>query len=66
MLCFRIRKKLRRVMIDDRIPREQRDRIPVVALGQEVIWITGFRPGAMYRISSRTSRILEISVTEKP
>ena len=61
-----IRKKLRRVMIDDRIPREQRDRIPVVALGQEVIWITGFRPGAMYRISSRTSRILEISVTEKP
>ena len=56
-----VRKKLRRVMIDDKIPLRIRDTLPIVAEGQKIIWITGFRPCAEYRISPSTETVLEIS-----
>ena len=56
-----VRKKLRRVMIDDKIPLRIRDTLPVVAEGEKIIWIAGFRPCAEYRISPSTETVLEIS-----
>lgn len=40
------RKKLKDVFIDDKIPREERDSIPLLALGSEIIWIVGHRRSA--------------------
>ena len=58
-----VRKKIRRIMIDDKIPMRIREKLPVVAEGDKIIWITGFRPCAEYRISENTERILEICCT---
>lgn len=53
-------KKLSRVMIDDKIPREQRDRVLVAACGSEVLWIIGGRINQRVKISGQTKRILEL------
>lgn len=54
-------KKLNRCMIDDKIPAEIRERIPLVVSGQEVLWIVGWRMGEKYKITSNTRRVLEIT-----
>ena len=37
------RKKLNRYMIDARIPAEDRDSIPLVTAGSEILWVVGGR-----------------------
>lgn len=54
------RKKLNRCMIDMKIPREQRDRVPLAAIGSEVVWMVGGRINDRYKITSRTGRVLEL------
>ena len=54
------RKKLTRCMIDDKIPGELRDRLPLVAKGQEILWIVGGRLSEKYKITSHTRKVLEI------
>ena len=54
------RKSLRRFMIDQKIPAADRDRIGLVACGNEVHWIISGRLGAGAMISSDTGRVLEI------
>ena len=53
-------KKLSRVMIDDKIPREQRERVLVAACGSEVLWIIGGRINQRVKITGQTKRILEL------
>ena len=40
------RKKLKKIMIDDKIPQGQRDTLPLLAAGSEVIWMIGRRRSA--------------------
>ena len=54
-------KKLTRCMIDDKIPGEQRADIPLIADGNEIMWIVGGRINERYKITSETGRVLEIT-----
>ena len=55
------RKKLTRCMIDDKIPGEIRQEIPLVAAKDEVLWIVGGRISERYKITSQTEKVLEIT-----
>ena len=55
------RKKLTRCMIDDKIPGEIRQEIPLVAAKDEILWIVGGRISERYKITSRTEKVLEIT-----
>ena len=55
------RKKVSRCMIDDKIPIEQRERIPLLVCGEEVLWMVGGRISEKYKISRSTERVLEVS-----
>ena len=55
------RKKLTRCMIDDKIPGEIREEIPLIADGNEIVWIIGGRINERYKITSKTGRVLEIT-----
>ena len=37
------RKKLKDYLIDEKVPRQVRDRIPVVAQGSHILWVIGYR-----------------------
>lgn len=37
------RKKLKKLLIDDKIPQQERDQLPILAAGHEVLWVAGHR-----------------------
>lgn len=53
-------KKLKDYMIDSKIPRTQRDDIPVLAAGQEVLWLVGHRINDLYKVRPTTKKVLEV------
>lgn len=56
------KKKLKDYMIDEKIPREERERIPVLANGNDIVWVVGYRISEAYKITESTRQILKISV----
>lgn len=58
-------KKLKEYFIDRKIPREQRDLYPLIAVGSEVIWLIGDRISDNYKVTDDTKSILKISFSYK-
>ena len=56
--------KLKSWFINEKIPRELRDKMLLVADGHHIVWIPGRRMSRACQISNRTKRILEIIITE--
>lgn len=55
-------KKIKNIFIDKKISRSERDRIPLVAKGNEILWIFGIRDTRNYKVDENTRRILEIKI----
>ncbi len=53
-------KKVRKLFIDRKLTRHERDKAPVILAGSEILWVCGSGPGDRFRIDSGTSRILDI------
>ncbi len=53
-------KKLKDVLIEDRIPESGRNRIFLLSDGNRIMWIPGGRMGEEYKITETTKRVLEI------
>ncbi len=58
-------KKLGEYMIDVKIPKAWRNRIPVVCNHQQIIWIVGYRIDDRVKVTDNTSRILKVNFTAK-
>ena len=52
-------------MIEEKIPRTQRDCIPVIADGSHILWIIGYRISAYYKISDKTEKILQMKIKRR-
>lgn len=59
-LGMRGRKKLKELFIDNKIPKNERENIPLVAAGSEVIWVIGHNINDNYKIINGTKRILKL------
>lgn len=55
-------KKLKDLMIDWKIPRDKRDEIWLLAKGQEILWVPGYRLGEGCKVSPKTKHIVKITV----
>lgn len=55
-------KKLKDIMIDLKIPREERDKIPVLTDDNGIIWIVGHKMSKEYKIDETTKSVIRISV----
>lgn len=51
-------KSLKSYMIDSKISREERDRIPVLAEGDHVMWLIGYRRDDAYPVTAETDTVL--------
>lgn len=56
------RKKLKDIFIDLKIPREIRDSIPVIAVGNEVLVIPGIKDSVSYSLDDKTKNILKVKI----
>lgn len=56
------KQKLKSYFINEKIPKEERDRIWLVAQGSHVLWIAGYRRGCAAYVLEETERILEITI----
>ena len=53
-------KSIQDYFVDEKIPRHMRDKIILVCDGSHVMWVVGYRISEYYKISSNTTRVLEI------
>ena len=53
-------KKLSRFFTSEKVERSRRGSVPVVADGNEIVWIVGFRLSERYKVTSETRRVMRI------
>lgn len=51
---------LRRYLINEKIPKEIRDSLPVLADESHVLWVPGYRTSFGFRVEEDTKRVLEV------
>jgi len=54
------KKTVKAYMIDEKIPRQERDRILLLAEGNHILWIVGYRISEYYKITENTKQILQV------
>lgn len=59
------RKKLKDYFIDEKVPREQRIRVPLVTIGNEVVWIVGMRFSEEFKVTNHTKEVLVLEYGNK-
>ena len=55
-------KKLKEVLIDRKIPRDLRDRIPLLLCGSDIVWIAGVEVSEKFKVRNSTSETYLISI----
>lgn len=58
-----VHKSLKKYMIDEKIPKEERDSKLLLTDNDHVLWLYGHRISQHYKVSSDTTRILEVHIT---
>jgi len=54
-------KKLQDLFVDEKVPREERARVPLVCDQRGIIWVVGLRLSEDYKVTEKTKRALRIT-----
>lgn len=55
-------KKLQDFFVDSKIPRRERDRIPIIALGDRIVWVAGYRIDDGFKPTPQSRVVLSIQI----
>ena len=55
-------RRLKLFLIDAKVPRWERDRLPLLAAGDEIVWVAGLRRGAVAPVTAATRDIVELEL----
>jgi tRNA(Ile)-lysidine synthase len=55
-------KTVKAFMIDEKIPKEEREKIPLVADGSHVLWVIGYRISEYYKITEDTRTVIQMQL----
>ena len=59
-LGFGKKKKLQDFFVDEKVPRDERDKIPLIVSGGDIIWISGYRQDGRFKVLDETKRVLKL------
>lgn len=59
---FGKRKKLQDFFVDGKVPRDERDRIPLIISGEDIIWVAGYRQDDRFKVVDETKKVLKLEV----
>jgi tRNA(Ile)-lysidine synthase len=55
--------KLQDFFVNTKIPRAQRDRVPLVLSGDEIVWVVGYRVSEGFKVTDKTRRSIRLEAT---
>lgn len=55
-------RRLKTLLIEAKVPRWDRSRVPVIEAGGAIVWVGHLRRGAAGRVTARTRRVLELAL----
>lgn len=61
---FGKRKKIQDYFVDEKVPRDERDAIPIVVKGNDIVWIAGYRGDERFKVLDSTERFLKIEINK--
>ncbi|NWF52808.1 MAG: tRNA lysidine(34) synthetase TilS [Nitrospirae bacterium] len=59
---FGKKKKLQDFFVDEKVPRDERDEVPLILSGDDIIWVAGYRQDDRFRVNEKTKKILKIEL----
>ncbi|MDA8325926.1 MAG: tRNA lysidine(34) synthetase TilS, partial [Nitrospiraceae bacterium] len=63
-LGFGRRKKLQDFFVDEKVPRDERDGIPIVLSGDDIVWVAGMRADERFRAGEDAKNFLVLEITQ--
>ncbi len=57
-----VHKSVKDYMVTEKIPRQDRDTIPLIAVKDHVLWLIGYRISEYYKINENTKHILQVQL----
>ena len=58
-------KKLKDYLIQEKVPKDMREKLLLVADGSHIMWVIGRRISSYYKVTTETKRILVLSYIEE-
>ena len=55
------RQKLKNYLVNEKVPAKEREKLPLLADGQHIMWIVGHRISSYYKVEKHTKRVLEVT-----
>jgi tRNA(Ile)-lysidine synthase len=55
-------KKLKDLFMDLKIPKDERDKIPLICFGNEIAWVIDYRLSEFFKVDKNTKKILKIII----
>ena len=59
------RKPIKEYFIEEKIPREERDKMILLADGNHILWVVGMRISEYFKVTNQTKNILQVTVSGK-
>jgi tRNA(Ile)-lysidine synthase len=59
---FGKRKKLQDYFVDEKVPRDERDSVPIIVSGDDIVWIAGFRGDERFKVTEETKKVVKLEV----
>jgi tRNA(Ile)-lysidine synthase len=59
---FGRRKKIQDFFVDEKVPRDERDRVPLILSGNDIIWVVGYRGDERFKVGEGTEKGVKFEV----
>ena len=56
--------KLKKFFIEQKIPRSQREHIPLIVCGSDIVWVAGWRVGEKWKVTEHTVNCLRLQIVD--
>jgi tRNA(Ile)-lysidine synthase len=58
-------KTLQDLFVDEKVPRSERDHVPVITSGDEIVWVAGLRISDDFKVTSKSRRFIDLRVSRR-
>ena len=61
---FGKRKKLQDYFVDEKVPRDMRDSVPIVVSGNDIVWVAGYRADERFCVKEESGKVLVLELVK--